>query len=170
MSTYGPDGRSYEIIERSDLERLLHIAKADLEKFFDVHDDWASLYRERLLGFALCQGAANHFIGRGDGVQDFDVYGFFAQNSLRRWGSYRRRSARDFGDPKFGRSPDNPEFVGRRVDVLARGLDCEPGTDLAEAVREYLREARTQTARELAKKAVVLLTPSRCLGKVAWSA
>jgi hypothetical protein len=168
MSTHGPEGRSYQSIDQRDLERLLRIAGIDLEEFFSRHGDWASLYRRRLLGFALCQGAANHFIGRGDGVQDFDVYAFFAQHPQRSWGAYRRRGECDFGDPKFGRSPDSPEFVGRRVDLLTRGLKCEPGTDLATALRQYLGSARTETARELARKAVVLLTPSTRIGEVVW--
>lgn len=168
MSNYGPDQRSFKTIERSDLERLLRIAQADLEDFFQRHGDWAALYRQRLLGFALCQGAANHFIGRGDGVHDFDVYAFLAQHPDRKWGCYRRRSARDFGDPKFGRSPDNPEFLGRRVDVLTRGIDCEAGAAFSEVLRRCLGEGKTETARELARKAVILLTPARMLGDVAW--
>ncbi|MCE3269698.1 MAG: hypothetical protein K0S57_95 [Ramlibacter sp.] len=168
MSTHGPEGRSYLPIEREDLERLLRIAMTDLEEFFCRHADWASLYRDRVLGFALCQGAANHFIGRGDGVQDFDVYAFLAQHPDRSWGAYRRRSERDFEDPKFGRSPDTPQFIGRRVDVLTRGLRCAPGSDFATALREYLQSSRTETARELARKAAILLTPSSRMGEVVW--
>jgi hypothetical protein len=51
------------------------------------------------------------------------------------------------------------------VDVLTRALECAPGSDLAAAVKQYLQEGRTATARELARKAVVLLTPANRLGE-----
>ncbi|MBS0454197.1 MAG: hypothetical protein JSS14_23085 [Proteobacteria bacterium] len=167
MSNYGPEGRSYERIERTDLERLLTIAQTDIDDFFARRSDWAALYRDRLLGFALCQGAANHYIGRGDGVQDFDVYAFFAEHPNRRWYA-KRHVTRDFGDAKFGQSLSCPNFQGRRVDLLSRGLPVEPGTDLEEAIQHWLKAGSSTSAGLLGQKAVVLLSPHDCLGKVAW--
>ena len=167
MSDYGPEGRSYERIERADLERLLAIAKEDLNDFFSRRPDWAVLYRERLLGFALGQGAANHYIGRGDGVQDFDVYTLFAEHPERRWYA-KRHVTKDFGDGKFGQSLSCPHFLGRRVDLLSRGLPVQPGTDLGQAIQTWLTSGSSKTATLLAQKAVVLLTPNDCLGIVVW--
>ncbi len=167
MSNYGREGRSYELIERADLERLFTIARADIEDFFARRNDWAELYRDRLLGFALCQGAANHYIGRGDGVQDFDVYAFFAEHPHRRWYA-KRHVTRDFGDAKFGQSLSCPNFLGRRADLLSRGLPAKIGTDLQEAIRHWLKAGSSTSARLLAQKAMVLLSPHDYLGKVAW--
>jgi hypothetical protein len=49
---------------------------------------------------------------------------------------------------------------------MGRALDVPPGTDLGAALKSYLRSARTDTARELGKKAVVLLEPR--IGEVVW--
>jgi hypothetical protein len=168
MSQHGPEGRSYEPVTFDDLRCLLDIAEADTRAFFARHCDWAEKYEERILGYVLAQGAANHYFGRGDGVQDFDVYLLLAEHPAKPWRNYRRRAIYDFGHPKFGRSPDNPDFVGRRVDVLSRALRAAPGSDLKEAVQEWLGAPHSKTAKFLSQKAVVLLSPSERTGEVVW--
>ena len=157
MSSVGREGRSYKRIEPADLKRLLAIAQTDIDDFFASHDDWAADYRDRLLGFALCQGAANHYYGRDDGVQDFDVYAFFSEHPHRRW-CYRRHVERDFDDPKFGQTPGCPDFCERRVDLLSRDLPVRFGTNLEQAIQHWLEAGSSATPRLLAKKAVVLLS------------
>jgi hypothetical protein len=166
MQNGDPRKRSYARIEHGDLERLLYLAKQDRGHFFAKPLGWAQYYSDRVLGVALCQGAAWHYV-RGDvGINDFDVYTFYAAHPARRWYAKRLASA-DFGDPKFGCSEISPHgFVGRRVDLMGRSLDVPPGADLAAALKIYLRSARTPTARELSKKAVVLLEPH--IGEVVW--
>lgn len=167
MSTVGPEGRSYIRIDREDLVTLSAIAANDRAEFFDLHPDWAKVYRDRFVGAALCQGAALHFTSGQVGIQDFDVYSFYAEHPARRW--YAKRSKHvDFGNSKFGKSLDRPEFIGRRVDLLGRALPCEPTEDFASVVREWLRTGRTTTSRMLAQKAVVLLTPDSRVGEVVW--
>lgn len=167
MSTIGFKGRSFAVIERDDLKRLARIAKRDRLQFFAAHPDWAALYADRFLGVALCQGAALHFVTGLVGIQDFDVYSFFAAHPARRWYAKRNKHV-DFGVPKFGRSLDRPDFIGRRVDLLARSLPCAPGDDLATAIREWLHEGKSITAQMLANKAVVLLSPLSRIGEVIW--
>lgn len=102
------------------------------------------------------------------GINDFDVYTFYAVHRERRWYAKRLRSV-DFGDPKFGRSEVSPpHFVGRRVDLMGRTLDVAPGTDLEMALTQYLTCGKAETARELAAKAVVLPEPVDRLGTVVW--
>src|SRR5262245_25108526 len=123
MSNVGQAGRSFERIADADLARLSRLSAADRRDFFASHPDWA-LYSDRHLATALGQGAALHFL-RGDvGVQDFDVYSFYASHPKRRWYA-KRNKAVDFGDPKFGQSPDRPDFRGRRVDLMGRAIECE---------------------------------------------
>lgn len=115
MSTVGKEGRSFAVITLGDLRRLLAIAEADIADFFVRYPGWAELYADRLLAVTLCQGAAQHFCFGDTGINDFDVFIFFARNPITDW-CYRRHPVRDFGDSRFGKSLSNPEFVGRRVD------------------------------------------------------
>src|SRR5258707_15336273 len=103
MKNGSPALRSYAAIERVDLVRLAELAKRDRETFFAKRPDWAQFYADRVLGTALCQGAAWHYIRSDVGINDFDVYTFYSANPLRRWYAKRIQSV-DFGDPKFGRS------------------------------------------------------------------
>jgi hypothetical protein len=52
------------------------------------------------------------------------------------------------------------------VNLLGRSLRVTEDADPALVLREYLSEGRTETARRLAEKAVVLLEPSEQLGAV----
>jgi hypothetical protein len=167
MSRVGPEGRSYAKLGKEDLRRLAALALADRNEFFSRHPDWARFYRGRVLCTALCQGAAQHYV-RGDvGINDFDVYTFYATHPKRAWYA-KRRGVLDFGDSKFGRSIDKPKFVGRRVDLLGRGIPATPRENPKRALLRYLQTSHTKTARLLAEKAVVLLEPSRCLGEIIW--
>lgn len=162
-------GRSYERITREDLARLARIARCDLADLFARKPRYSPLAR-RLVCIALCQGAAQHLLDGENGVKDFDVWAFFAAHPDDPPFPWRRRKVSDFGDPKFGRSPDAASFVGRRVDLLGRTIDDPAKTDPAAVLREYLSEGRTKTARRLSEKAAMLLEPTDLLGTVAWPA
>ncbi|MBM3300208.1 MAG: hypothetical protein FJY85_09660, partial [Deltaproteobacteria bacterium] len=122
-------------------------------------------YRERVICVALCQGAAQHYVDWVTGIKDFDVWTFYRTNPEKEW-CYRRLKSIDYGESKFGKSLDRPGFVGRRVDLLGRSIaasrDDHPGT----ALQRYLRECKTDSARQLARKAVVLLDPE--CGTIVW--
>ena len=168
MSEGGPQGRSYKRIGHDDMRLLAEIATADREEFFHRFPDWAAQYRGRLIATALCQGAALHMVDGTTGVNDFDVYSFYARHPDRAWYALRNKTA-DFGDPRFGQSADRPHFVGRRVDLMGRSLDVHVDVDPAVAIREWLRAGCLgSSARYLAKKAVVLLTPEERMGEVVW--
>jgi hypothetical protein len=166
MSNIGPEGRSFQRITREDLQRLAQIAADDLSDFFSRHSDWAAQYQDRVLATALCQGAALHYLRGEIGINDFDVYTFFAQHRARPWYAQRNKTA-DFGNPKFGTSVDQPHFVGRRVDLLGRSLDVRTGSEPCEAIRDWLRGGKGSAA-YLASNAVVLLSPVERMGEVVW--
>lgn len=162
-----PSKRSYLQIELSDLRRLAVLARQDREAFFSARPDW-SLYENRLICTALCQGAALHYVTGETGINDFDVYSFYAADPRRRWYAKRIKQM-DFADPKFGTSEESGDgFVGRRVDLLGRELQVAVGADPITAIKKYLTEARTASATHLAEKPVVLLEPSELLGVIAW--
>jgi hypothetical protein len=162
--------RSLARIDTADLLRLAALAADAEAELFRRNPQGSGRYGGRLLGRALCQGAALHYVNDSNGVKDFDVWSFYAQYDdwpfPARW-----RGTRDFGPSKFGRfSGDPPRYSGRRVDLLGRSLPAEPGADLADALRRYLAARRTDSAKALAAKAVVLLDPETRAGEIVWPA
>jgi hypothetical protein len=159
--------RSQKHIDRRDLSRLASLAAADRMDFI------ARMGRKTLQHAyrcsALCQGAALHYIDGRNGVKDFDVWSFYAGSS--RLFPSRRVVSVDFGNSKFGTSSDRPDFIGRRVDLLGRGIrfeDSDRDDGIIDALRTYLSRGSTASARRLAEKAVVLVDPPRLRGKVVW--
>ena len=167
MSDVGPEGRSFAQILRTDLDRLAEIAEADRRTFFDAYADWSTLYGPRHFATALCQGAALHYVGGRVGIQDFDVWSFFQAHPDRRWYAKRRKPA-DFGDPKFGRSLDKPNFVGRRVDLLGRGIERDKHDSPSDSILRWLQANKSKSPRLLRQKAIVLLDPPVQRGVVIW--
>jgi hypothetical protein len=152
------------------LARLATLAADAEAELFRRKPQGSGRYAGRLLGRALCQGAALHYVNGRNGVKDFDVWSFYAQYDdwpfPARW-----RGTRDFGPSKFGRYPgDPPRYSGRRVDLLGRSLPAEPGADSAEILRRYLTARRTDSAKCLAAKAVVLIDPGNRAGEIVWPA
>ncbi len=160
--------RSFARIDAADLLRLAALAAEAEAELFERHPGGSGRYVGRLLGRALCQGAALHYVNGKNGVKDFDVWSFYAQHDdwpfPARW-----RGTRDFGPSKFGRYPaDPPQYTGRRVDLLGRSLPAAPGADPAHAIRAYLAAGRTTSARALAAKAAVLIVPVDRVGEIVW--
>ena len=56
------------------------------------------------------------------------------------------------------------------MDLLGRALKVDPAAHPVAAVRDYLRAGATTTAKELAKKAVVVIDPGDRFGQVVWPA
>lgn len=166
-----PDSdRSLERIGAADLLRLAALAADAEAELFSRNPQGSGRYAGRLLGRALCQGAALHYVNGRNGVKDFDVWSFYAQYDdwpfPARW-----RGTRDFGPSKFGRYPGDPQrYSGRRIDLLGRSLPVQPGADPAVVLRGYLAGRRTKTAKELAAKAVVLIHPENRAGEIVWPA
>jgi hypothetical protein len=161
-------GRSLERIGTDDLLRLATLA-ADVEAgLFARHPRGAGRYAGRLVCRALCQGAALHYLDARTGVKDLDVWSFYAARDDGPF-PYRWRGTADYGPSKFGRYPDDPpSFTGRRVDLLGRSLDVPLDAEPVTALRDYLWAARTRSAKDLAAKAVVLISPDQLAGKVVW--
>jgi hypothetical protein len=153
-------GRARELITKADLGRLSEIARADREWFFKSYPKYAP-YQSRVARVALCQGAALHYIDGWTGVNDFDVWTFHYELPIRF--PYRRHAREDFGPSHF------TDWSGR-VDLMARSLRADPGTDPAKMLRDYLTKTPTTTAWWLAQKAVVLIDPELRRGEVVWPA
>ena len=159
--------RSFETLESSDLRRLSKLAVGDLADLFERRPVTGGLYRERLLMLCLCQGGAEHFVRQEHGVKDLDVWAFFAEHPTRPF-PYRRRGTLDFGLSRFGRHPDDRDFLGRRIDIIGRSVLCTSGNAPEECVRRWLQSGETKSARLIAQRPVVAIYPDGDLGTVIW--
>jgi hypothetical protein len=156
--------RSLERITEEDLKKLAVIASNERQVFLRRN----SRYRDcKLLCVALCQGAGLHYIDGKNGVKDFEVWTFYERVQQVPDFPARRIMHHDFGPSKFGRHPADSGYEGRRVDLLGRSIHVT-GTNPIEAIRKYLSQARTKSARLLAKKAVVLIEPDYLIGTQVW--
>lgn len=160
--------RSYARITRTDLKRLIRLAREEREDFFARHPEWAILYRKSVLCAALCGDGALHYLNGITGVDEFKVVTFYAENSEAPFPP-QHVSHLDYGESKFGRGPGLPDsYRGLRVELQGRSLDARPGEDALEVLQRYLKARASPTARELASKAVVLLEPEEFFGVEAW--
>jgi hypothetical protein len=64
---------SLERIELADLLRLAALAADAEAELFRRNPQGSGRYAGRLLGWALCQGAALYYVNGSNGVKDFDV-------------------------------------------------------------------------------------------------
>jgi len=158
--------RSYLEIRKEDLARLAAVAKDALRGLFERRPELGSIYSDKLFALVLAQGAASHYVDGKTGIKDFDVWAFFDRQPGREFPP-RWLDSTDFGDPRFGKSPDKPEYIGRRVDVMGRSIE-RGSNDVIEALRIYLRNPKTESARLLSKKAMVILEPKDFLGEIVW--
>jgi hypothetical protein len=77
---YGEEVRSLARIELADLLRLAELAADAEAELSGRNPQGCGRYSGRLLGRALCQGAAVHYVNEQNGVKDFGVWSFYAQH------------------------------------------------------------------------------------------
>lgn len=159
--------RSYEKITCNDLRRLARLAENDRHDLFRRRPETGRLYSNKLFAVALCQGGALHYLDGQNGVKDLDVWSFYEEDTDRPF-PYRRRAEVDFGDPKFGTTDGFSNFTGRKVDLIGRSLHNVDWLNPVETLRLYLRNGRTESAKKLAEKAVILIEPAELFGTVVW--
>jgi hypothetical protein len=77
----GESDRSLARIEIADLLRLAALATDAEAELFRRNPYSSCRYAGRLLGRALCQGAALHYVNGRNGVKDFDVWSWSAPHA-----------------------------------------------------------------------------------------
>lgn len=154
--------RSFAPITPEHLRLLSRLAGEEREAFFERNPTQIPLYRDRFIAAALCQGAALHYLGKGDGVKDFDIHLFYVQHPDRGQMARTVRSIR-VEVPGFG--PRKIDFI--RTVVPGR-LIQGPSGDRVVTLRRFLEVGQTKNARHLAEKAVIGLIPEAILGMVVW--
>ncbi|WFU06804.1 hypothetical protein QA648_34040 (plasmid) [Rhizobium sp. CB3171] len=153
--------RSFAPIQREDLKLFAEASWSKLTEVFD-RAPVASLYRERLLLLVLAQGGALHFENGTNGLKDIDVWAFFANGPDRPF-PHRVRWTADFGPSKFGRSPDDIGFMGRRIDILGRSIDVIANELPEESVKRWLK-GWCNSAVALRRKPMFVISPQQKLG------
>ncbi len=71
--------RSLARIEVADLLRLAALAADAEAELFRRHPNGSGRYAGRLLGRALCQSAALHYLNWENGVKDFAIWSCYAE-------------------------------------------------------------------------------------------
>jgi hypothetical protein len=117
--------RSSARIELADLRRLAALAADAEADLFRRYPQGSGRYAGRLLGRALCQGAALHYVHGSNGVKDFDVWSFYAEDGDWPFPACWR-GTRDFGPSKFGRYPNAAEALGQAC-RSSRTIASRPG-------------------------------------------
>jgi hypothetical protein len=107
-----------------------------------------------------------HYYDNKYGIKDFDIWFFYAFSKQHL--PYRTIWNIDYINEKFGHNPDHQGYEGRKVDIIIRSIKNYINEDPIESIYEYFANEKTKSAIMLSKKAVVLLEPSRYLGKVIW--
>ena len=148
-------------VGKAELRSLVELALAEEAAFFERNPHLIRPYRDRLLAAALCQGAALQYIGRGYGINDFDVHFFYAQNPAKpRLSRTVRRVYADVG-----------AFRNVPVDFIRSVVPSQrPGKQraLVPFLQVFLIDQPTSNAAHLARKAVVGLLPHRLFGTIVW--
>jgi hypothetical protein len=149
-------------VGRAELQSLVALASAEEASFFERNPHLVEPYRDRLVGVALCQGAALQYLGIGCGINDFDVHFFYRQNPTRLRLSRRvkrtRATVASFHDIAV-------DFIRTVIPLRSRATEHE--TALPQLLR-LLRNPPTPNGEHLAKKAVIGLLRASLFGVVIW--
>lgn len=125
---------------------------------------------------ALCQGGANHYVvtigyarryfdPKKNGLKDIDIWFFFRKQGFHPI----RHQTRDFGPSKFGRNPQEPNYIGRKMDFYGRSIPFHTGDSVQSALVHWLNSGAPKSSPwYLSQKAVVALFPEDILGNVVW--
>lgn len=149
-------------VGRAELESLAMLAETEEERFFSQNSHLDQPYRKRLIAAVLCQGAALQYLGRGKGVNDFDVHFFYRQNPQK---PHLSRAVKRI-QARVGAFQAVPvDFI--RTVIPSRLCSVRPrGT--VKLLQAFLSKTPTDNARCLAQKAVIGLLPRKLLGKTIW--
>jgi len=162
---------SKEKIETSDLHQFAEIALNVLSS-----TAYGRKYKNGLVMIALCQGGANHYVvtnsyarryfdPKKNGLKDIDIWFFFRKQKFNpRW-----HPKRDFGPSKFGHNPQEPNYIGRKMDFYGRSIPFLTGDTVQSALVRWLNSGAPKSSPYyLSQKAVTAIFPEDILGNVVW--
>jgi len=157
------DTRTYEKLDKEDLQELLVHAEEELGRFLSTNSGKYAVYQSQLVAICLCQGAAKHYVDSVTGVKDLDVWLFFEEHDtvkIPHRGNARKEIQANF--KKLG--PKRIDFMKKMIP-----LRFIVKNDAQNSLQNYLSLAVTSTSAELSLKPVIGLSPSAIFGRVLWS-
>ena len=100
-------------------------------------------------------------------MKDLDVWAFLAEHPARPF-PYRRRGVQDFGPSRFGRHPNDIGFQGQCVDIIGRSIRRDPDQSPTASGLEWLRSGKTESAKLISQRPVIVIHPESDRGRVIW--
>lgn len=153
--------RSFAPITPEDMTFFASHALGRLRRVYDTAPV-AALYKDRLALMVLAQGGALHYLSRDNGLKDIDIWAFFISGPDKSF-PWRARWTADIGITKFGRSPDDHAYIGRRIDIMGRSIEIIPEETVVDAVRRWLRGS-SASAQLLSTKPAYAIYPEELCG------
>lgn len=151
--------RLYDRLTKNDLEQLAARALAEQKDFFRRNACLQNAYGNSLIGIALCQGAASHYLNPKVGINDFDIWFFYRESKKTRFNCRRVKSIKN-------------GYKGIKIDFLKKAI---PEVLCGESVKnpdrcilKYLQSRHTTTSRFLLQKAIIGLYPRKMFNKIIW--
>lgn len=166
-------GRSYEPITMDDLARLGEMARVDCERFFQKRPEYRSrVFAPHSARGLRCTTPTSLRGATSPTASRTSTCGLSSPLPGERFPADRRMTHFDLGPSRFGKWDDEPReyrlYRGRRVDLLMRSLPTTLDADPSCALRSYLTEAPTGSAKQLAATGVVLIDPAKRRGEIVW--
>jgi hypothetical protein len=138
--------------------------------------EYGRKYKPGIAAIALCQGGANHYVvvngyarhyydPQRAGLKDIDIWFFFNKQGFHpQW-----KLVDDFGPSKFGQNPEEPKYVGRRMDFFGRSISFQPRDTIKSAVERWVKSGvQGSSAWHLSNKAIVAIYPENIVGNILW--
>lgn len=151
--------RLYEPLTIKDLEKLKELGLKEHEEFFERNPHLKEAYYNSLIGIALCQGAASHYLNPKVGIKDFDIWHFYVEDENTNFPNRAKKSIEN-------------GYKGRRIDFLKRAIPKniyqKYPDDPEKVIMEYLFQRDTKTKNLLLQKAIIGLYPDKIFSKVLW--
>ncbi len=153
-----PSPRTYPKLTCDDLKNIRDfVLSVELPRFLSMKEEKYSVYRDKLIAIALCQGAALHFIDKKNGVKDIDVWFFFEEDEKVKI-PHRNNMLKSY-------CIECPNFGVKRIDCLKKMISLTiigmaGSKDPLQVLRTYLKHAGTQTAYFLSQKPCIILYPN----------
>ncbi len=145
-------------ITKEHLWWLSKRAEKEHHEFF-LRKPHLQAYRKSLVGIVLCQGAALHYIGKENGIKDFDV-----------WFFYKKDEKVNFSVRKP--VTDKKGYKGVKIDFMKRAIPASICAKFSnqpdQCILNYLLERNTSTKRFLLEKAGIGLYPKKIFAQTIW--
>ena len=198
VNTRGRMTRTFQALDRTDLEEIRHLALVELDRFLNAAGFPPGEYRryvDRLIAVCVAQGTAQHLLDLHETSQ-FDNEVFISHDKIKAkglrvladgrvingikdidvWFFFRRDDGLPIPNARHCRKSETAELQSlgeRRLDFMKKGIAAgvlkEAGPgDPRDSIRAYLRTT-AHGRRFLSRKSMVGLYPEAIFDQVVWA-